>query len=147
MTLVLLQLSTTHTHVGTLEQATVLLQVARLSVVFLQAYGRDQIGVQFYGMRRCVKGISVALEKVEVLNSTAKSSSGTYQLRIISRISFFLPSLIRQVLPQLCIRLLLCMPKPPACPPACLQSWRQGLSSARHGVWHGQLVHTFLCTH
>lgn len=85
---------------------------ARFEDNFIEVFGREQIGVQFYGMRRLVKGINVTIEKVEVLRPhqhntsspapngmlsalTHTSTSNTYQLRIVIRISFVLPSLVR----------------------------------------------------
>jgi hypothetical protein len=87
---------------------------ARFEDNFVQVFGREQIGVQFYGMRRLVKGIDLTIEKVEVLSGdeqtttsgangvagllstlASKPQTGTYQLRVICRIAFYLPASIR----------------------------------------------------
>jgi hypothetical protein len=58
----------------------------------LQVFGREQIGVMYYLMRRVTSGISMAIEKIEVLPG---QQSDTYQLRIVGRHSFYFPPAIR----------------------------------------------------
>lgn len=61
-----------------------------------QVFGREQIGVMFYVMRRATSRISMAIEKIEVLPGSTNSKHGdTYQLRIVGRHSFFFPPAIR----------------------------------------------------
>lgn len=69
-----------------------------LPISSLQVFGREQIGVMFYLMRRATSGISMAIEKIEVLPGSSSSSSKhgeTYQLRIVGRHSFYFPPIIR----------------------------------------------------
>eukprot|EP00879_Flechtneria_rotunda_P023276 GHRR01024619.1.p1 GENE.GHRR01024619.1~~GHRR01024619.1.p1 ORF type:complete len:550 (+),score=191.79 GHRR01024619.1:830-2479(+) len=65
---------------------------ARFEDNFVQVIGRDQIGVMYYVMHRAVKGITMAIEKIEVLPGDRR---GTYQIRIIGKHAFHLPALIR----------------------------------------------------
>jgi hypothetical protein len=58
----------------------------------LQVFGREQIGVMYYLMRRVTSGISMAIEKIEVLPG---QQGDTYQLRIVGRHSFYFPPAIR----------------------------------------------------
>jgi hypothetical protein len=58
-------------------------------------FGREQIGVMYYAMRRVTSGISMAIEKIEVLPG---QQADTYQLRIVGRHSFYFPPAIRQVM-------------------------------------------------
>jgi hypothetical protein len=61
-------------------------------------FGREQIGVMYYLMRRVTSAISMAIEKIEVLPGSSSSSSkqgDTYVLRIVGRHSFYLPPFIR----------------------------------------------------
>ncbi|KAF6257020.1 hypothetical protein COO60DRAFT_1526237 [Scenedesmus sp. NREL 46B-D3] len=63
---------------------------------FVKVFGREQIGVMFYVMRRATSRISMAIEKIEVLPGSTNSKHGdTYQLRIVGRHSFFFPPAIR----------------------------------------------------
>ena len=52
----------------------------------LQVAGRSLVGLQFYALKRVLRGIDLAPEKIEVL--PVEPGSNTYKLRIISRIAF-----------------------------------------------------------
>ncbi|KAF8059174.1 mx [Scenedesmus sp. PABB004] len=88
---------------------------------FVAVWGRDQVDVQFYAKRRAVAGVAVEIEKAEVLPGGGGGGGGgggplawlsprrgrgagggdTYVLRIISRITFRLPRLVRGPLTSL----------------------------------------------
>lgn len=66
-------------------------------LISMQVFGREQIGVMYYAMRRATSGIAMEIEKIEVLPGSSSSSKhgDTYQLRIVGRHYFYLPPIIR----------------------------------------------------
>lgn len=53
----------------------------------LQVSGQSLVGVQFYALKRVLRGIELLPEKIEVLPD-GPAAPTTYRLRIISRIAF-----------------------------------------------------------
>lgn len=101
---------------------------------FVKVFGREQISVMFYLMRRATSGIRMAIEKIEVLPGSSSSSKHgeTYQLRIVGRHSFYFPPIIRGPVTSLLL------------PPA-LEAWATDVLTVRasdHTVLHHlQRVH------
>ncbi|WIA38690.1 hypothetical protein OEZ86_001994 [Tetradesmus obliquus] len=101
---------------------------------FVKVFGREQIGVMFYLMRRATSGIRMAIEKIEVMPGSSSSSKHgeTYQLRIVGRHSFYFPPIIRGPVTSLLL------------PPA-LEAWATDVLTVRasdHVVLHHlQRVH------